>query len=197
MRLELAWGRVRRWYLRNFRRGFVQRMRASRRGGCEGCTHDVLDPRDLKYVRNRCGYWWSAEDDPFAWRDALPFCRVGLAEILVSGVGCFIASLIAWWVWRPAIIVPLVVFALILWFFRNPPRQVPVQPDLVVAPADGHVVSVERIDDSFVGRAVAVGIFLSVFNVHANRSPSDAWVVGQTYTQGKFLNALRPSSARK
>ncbi len=84
-----------------------------------------------------------------------------------------------------------------IWFFRDPARSIPRGPGLVVSPADGKVVALDRIEyDPFVGGpAVVIGIFLSVFNVHINRSPAKCRVVGLTYQPGKFLNALRPISA--
>src|SRR5438132_409912 len=81
MSLEQAWGRFRRAWLRRFHPRHVARMAALRQGTCPGCTHDVLDPRDLKYVRNVCGYWFRPEDDPYAWRGRLGLARHGLAEI--------------------------------------------------------------------------------------------------------------------
>src|SRR5215470_14095762 len=71
MRLELAWGRLRRAWLRRFRPRYVERMRALRQGHCPDCPHDVIDPRDLKFTRNVCGYWFRPEDDRFRWRGRL------------------------------------------------------------------------------------------------------------------------------
>ena len=87
----------------------------------------------------------------------------------------------------------------ILWFFRDPARSAPPAAGLVVAPADGKVVAIEEVGhDEFVGGpAVLVGIFLSVFNVHINRAPAAGRVIGVRYRRGKFLNALRPASARE
>src|SRR5262245_49180459 len=82
MTLELAWGRLRRTWLRLFRRGYVRDMADRRLGECPNCPHDIIDPRDLKYYRNVCGYWFRPEDDPFHWRNELGFARAGLAELL-------------------------------------------------------------------------------------------------------------------
>src|SRR5262249_60952860 len=82
MRLELAWGRLRRALLRRFRPGYVSAMRARRQGQCENCPHDIIDPRDLKFYRNVCGYWFRDEDDPFRWRGRLRLARAGLAEVV-------------------------------------------------------------------------------------------------------------------
>src|SRR5262245_48964823 len=78
VRLELAWGRLRRALLRTFCRGYVRRMAERRQGECPDCPHDIIDPRDLKYSRPACGFWFRAKDDPFAWRDQLGFARAGL-----------------------------------------------------------------------------------------------------------------------
>lgn len=199
MRLELLWGRVRRAYLKTCRRGYVARMASLRRGMPEGCPHEVLDPRDLKFYRNQTDCHWAAEDDPFTWRDRLPLVRAGLAEaLLMSGSLLVLAGLLALWtVW--AALPPFVVMLLILWFFRNPRRIAPAGSGLVVSPADGKVVSITEIEhDDFVGGpAVEIGIFLSVFDVHINRVPAGVRVVGMTYRPGKFLNALLPASARE
>jgi phosphatidylserine decarboxylase len=199
MRIELAWGYVRRWLLKRFRPGSVERMRRLRRGDTNPCPWEVLDPRDLKFYRSQGGYSWAAADDPFRGRDHLPFVRVGLAEVLLfSGLFLGLAALLAVWHWWAAL--PLVVVeGLVLWFFRNPRRPAPTAPGLVVSPADGLVVSCTEIDhDPFVGGpAVEIGIFLSIFNVHINRVPVAARVIGMTYRRGKFLNALLPASARE
>src|SRR4051794_22250569 len=80
MTLELLWGRWRRGWLRSVRPGYVRALQARRQGNCPGCPHDIIDPRDLKYVRNVCGYWFHPEDDRFRGRNHLGFARYGLAE---------------------------------------------------------------------------------------------------------------------
>jgi phosphatidylserine decarboxylase len=199
MRLELAWGHVRRWYLKAFRRGYVARMAQLRRGDKNVCPFDVLDPRDVKFYCNLGGYSWEPRDDPFTWRDRLPFARVGLAELwLISGAFFAIAAGLMWVFW-PLAVVPFVLGLCIVWFFRNPRRTVPQGEGLVVSPADGKVVQIEEIEfDEYIGGpALLVGIFLSVFNVHINRTPVAARVIGLTYRKGKFLNAMLPESARE
>ncbi len=87
--------------------------------------------------------------------------------------------------------------ALVVYFFRDPPRRMPQEPGLVVSPADGTVAEVTRLErDEFIGGpAVRIGIFLSIFNVHLNRAPLACRVVALRYSPGEFLNALRPESA--
>src|SRR5437016_4577604 len=86
MQIELAWGRLRRWILRRFRHGYVEAMRKLRQGECFQCRHDIIDPRDLKFCRNVCGYWFRPNDDRFAWRDNLGLAREGLAEVVCFGM---------------------------------------------------------------------------------------------------------------
>jgi phosphatidylserine decarboxylase len=199
MRIELIWGSFRRWYLQRFRRGHVDRMARLRRGTPGSCPHPVLDPRDVKFYRNQGGYYWEPSEDPFRWRDRLPVARVGLAELILMGGSCLLLTLVAAWFWWPAALVPATFGLFFLYFFRDPRRSIPAESGLVVAPADGKVVEVVELDDDpFIGGpAVMIGIFLSVFNVHLNRSPVAARVVGLSYHPGKFLNALRAVSARE
>ncbi|MSR58029.1 MAG: phosphatidylserine decarboxylase family protein [Planctomycetaceae bacterium] len=206
VRLELAWGSLRRAYLKRFRPGYVARMAALRRGSKNACPFEVLDPRDVKFFRNQEGYWWEPHDDSFAWRNRLPFARVGLTELwLISGLFFGVAGGLAWlaarvspWLWAAAA-VPAFLGGCIVWFFRNPRRPIPQEAGVVVSPADGKIVHIEELaHDEFVGGpAVLIGIFLSVFNVHINRTPVAARVIGLRYRKGKFLNALRPESARE
>lgn len=197
MNVELAWGRWRRWWLKTFRRGYVERMAAGRKGDFSRLPHEVLDPRDLKYYRNLCDGCF--DHDPFTWRDRLPFARAGLAELLLMFGACAVLTAILAWVYWPAAIIPAMFAVFFLWFFRNPRRVISQEPDLVVSPADGKVVAIEEIEhDPFIGGpAMLIGIFLSVFDVHVNRSPAAARVIGLTYCRGKFLNALRAASARE
>jgi len=208
--LEKAWGRVRRCWLKTFRRSYVRRMEACRKGDFNPCPHEVLDPRDLKFYRNQGGWYWDLKDDPFAWRDQLPFARVGLAELfLMCGTAAVAAGLSAWWASQStgsirvlAIVLAVtatVIGGLIAWFFRNPHRVVPPEAGLVVSPADGKIVDIEDIrhDDYIGGPAKKIGIFLSIFNVHINRAPVAGRVIGLRYRPGKCLNALRPESAQE
>jgi len=210
IRLEQLWGTVRRALLKSFCAGYVRRMAACRRGHFNPCPHEVLDPRDLKFHRNQGGWYWDPADDPFLWRDNLPFARVGLAELFVM---TFVASAIcgfavglskvtvgaASWLWLLSGLAAGVAGILIAWFFRNPHREVPADSGLVVSPADGTIVEIEDLpfDEYIGGPARKIGIFLSIFNVHINRSPIAGQVVGLRYRPGKYLNALRPESARE
>ncbi len=196
--IELAWGKLRRWYLSRFRPRYVARMRQLRQGSTEGAPHPVLDPRDLKFCRNQCTCDWREEDDPFTWRERIPLARWGLAEVLLMGGPLLAATvLLAASPWPVTVLLPAILLAFVLYFFRDPHRQIPAQPGQLVSPADGKVAEVTPVDhDPFLGGpAVRIGIFLSVFNVHINRSPVRSQVVRLKYHPGAFLNALDPESA--
>ena len=198
MAIELAWGRVRRWWLKSFRPGYVARMAARRQGSENACPHEVLDPRDVKFFRNQGGYYWLPQDDPFAWRDRLPFVRAGLGELVLLGGGLLVLALVCAWVRWPWAVVPASLAAGVGYFYRNPRRVPPFGPGLVVAPADGRVVAVEEVEDEFLGgRGWRVVIFLSIFDVHVNRVPVEAKVIGCRYRRGRFLNALRSRASRE
>ncbi len=197
-RLELLWGSARRWYLKTFRKGYIERMRQRRRGSTDGAPHEILDPRDLKYCRNQCTCEWDTADDPFVWRERIPLARWGLAEVQLMSYPLVAVALLCFWLgWPIVALLPLLGAVLVVYFFRDPPRRVPQTSGTVVAPADGRVVEITPLPhDNFLGGpAVRVGIFLSVFNVHINRAPVAARAVGFDYRPGKFLNALDPLSA--
>jgi phosphatidylserine decarboxylase len=76
----------------------------------------------------------------------------------------------------------------IFYFFRNPNRKIPMEPGVVVSPADGRVVVVK--DEANAGRAgKRISIFLAIWNVHVNRSPAAGTITKLEYRPGKFLAA--------
>ncbi len=200
VRLELAWGRLRRALLRHFRPDYVRRMAEKRQGECPDCSHDVLDSRDLKFCRNVCGYHFGPEDDPYRRRGPLPLARPGRAEVVVSGVALLVVAV----VFAALAVSVHPAFALgaaaalgfwifIVSFFRDPERRVPADADALMSPADGTVISVGEVDEADFpgGRAYRVAIFLSPFNVHVNRVPRGGTVVGLKYFKGSFVAATR------
>ena len=111
----------------------------------------------------------------------------GLALAAVAGIVWALAS----WPWA---ILPLLLAAFFLWFFRDPKREIPGDPGLIVSPADGKVTEVARIVTPE-GPRQRVSIFLSVFDVHVNRSPVAGVLREVRYRKGEYLNALNPESA--
>jgi phosphatidylserine decarboxylase len=93
-------------------------------------------------------------------------------------------------------IVPVLLACFFFWFFRDPTRPVPVEAGLVVSPADGKIIEVARIQTPG-GERIRLSIFLSVFDVHVNRSPIAGRVREVRYQKGQYLNALNPDSDEK
>ena len=128
----------------------------------------------------------------------LPLTRYGLREIVLFGgalAALAVASAFLFW---PLAIVFAVLAAWLVAFFRDPPRAAPVEAGVLVAPADGKVVSIERVhDDRLGGPCHRITIFLSIFNVHINRAPAPGEVVMVEYRPGRFLNALKRESSEQ
>jgi phosphatidylserine decarboxylase len=78
----------------------------------------------------------------------------------------------------------LLLTSFVAFFFRNPPRTIPTDPSIIVSPADGKVVKIDK-----VGNVTKVSIFLSLFNVHVNRSPIAGNIEALDYRKGKFKAA--------
>jgi len=119
------------------------------------------------------------------WRFILPF---GLAALVFLGVG-----------WHtPAGVMAITALSIAL-FFRDPERKPPRIEGALVAPADGRVTAIEEVEhEGFPGgRARRISIFLSLFNVHVNRSPVDGTVQTVQHRPGRFRNALSEVSARE
>ena len=83
-----------------------------------------------------------------------------------------------------------------LGFFRDPERETPAIPGAVLSPADGQVMSVDELDDPFVGPSVRVATFLSPLDVHVNRAPIAGLVVAVTYSRGRFLAAYQAEAGQ-
>lgn len=88
---------------------------------------------------------------------------------------------------------PALLMVFILFFFRNPRRSVPVDERLILSPADGQILEIDEVfEDKFIkDKAVRVSIFLSIFNVHLNRSPLQGEVKYRYYRPGKFIPAFK------
>ena len=96
-----------------------------------------------------------------------------------------------------------VVVALLLlfvyYFFRDPERAVPADESIIVAAADGLVVGVDEYEepDFHLGPMIRISVFLSVFDVHVNRSPVAGTVRSSVYKAGKFLDVRHPDSSTR
>lgn len=99
-----------------------------------------------------------------------------------------IIAVILHWNWLGGILIFLGLF--VVFFFRDPERTPPPDPNLIVSPADGRVMGI--VEESFNGRpGHRISVFLSVFNVHVNRSPVGGRITAIEYRTGKFYAAMR------
>ncbi|HXM68894.1 MAG TPA: phosphatidylserine decarboxylase [Candidatus Acidoferrum sp.] len=105
------------------------------------------------------------------------------------------AAVLIGWFAKPAwALAPLALAAFFLWFFRDPERVIPQDPEAIVSPGDGKVTdaSIVMVDGE---KRTRISIFLSVFDVHVNRSPIGGIVREVRYQRGKYLNAMDQASA--
>ncbi len=109
--------------------------------------------------------------------------------------GAVVAAVLVGWLATPAwAVVPAAAGAFFVWFFRDPERHTPSAPGTIVSAADGKVTHIGQVQID--GRPrTRISVFLSVFNVHVNRSPIAGVVRKVDYRRGRFLNALRAESA--
>jgi phosphatidylserine decarboxylase len=98
---------------------------------------------------------------------------------------CFTVPLLA--------VLPAILMIFILFFFRNPKRRIPPGRNLILSPADGVIMEIDEVfEDKFIkDKAIRISIFLSIFNVHLNRSPFQGEVSYRHYRPGKFIPAFK------
>jgi phosphatidylserine decarboxylase len=107
------------------------------------------------------------------------------------------AAVLIGWLTNPAwAIFPLVLAAFFLWFFRDPERTIPQETGALVSPGDGKVTDVSPVTSGS-NKLTRISIFLSVFNVHVNRSPVTGTIREIRYQRGKYLNAMNHASAEE
>src|SRR5437773_8910777 len=113
-------------------------------------------------------------------KDALSF----IVPLLIS------ASLAAVLGLYVAVVLLLLLSGFVGFFFRNPAREIPSDPRVIVSPADGRIVKIER-----VGNVTKLSIFLSIFNVHVNRSPMSGRIEAMDYKPGRFRAAFNHAAS--
>jgi phosphatidylserine decarboxylase len=113
--------------------------------------------------------------------------REGWPHVAIAGALAVAVSAFAGWSWS----VPFwILLVFVLQFFRDPARTVPEASDVVISPADGRIVAVEKAGDPYLSRqALKISVFMNVFDVHANRSPVAGEVKNAWYHAGAFVNA--------
>jgi phosphatidylserine decarboxylase len=127
----------------------------------------------------------------------LRFTRHGFREMLIGTVVLAIIAVALGFVLWPLALIVIPVLVWLFAFFRDPERPIPVEQHSMVSPADGKVSDITELEDDELigGPCVRIGIFLSVFNVHVNRSPCDGRVIKVIYKKGKFINAMSHNRA--
>jgi phosphatidylserine decarboxylase len=129
---------------------------------------------------------------------AVPLSPYGAREICVIAVVTLIAVGVLAYLWGPGAAIAAAAGVALLAFFRDPRRVVPDDPSALLAPADGKVTEITQIADEPLvggGPAVKIGIFLSVFDVHLNRSPCRGAIRSMEHRPGVFRNAMSARSS--
>ena len=117
----------------------------------------------------------------------IPIAKDGYILILPLAVLTGIFWALSWF-WVSGLFVGLFLF--VTWFFRDPERSIPEDPNAIVSPGDGKIVEIISEKDPLLDEAYTrVSIFLNVFNVHVNRVPISGKIQATRYNPGKFFNA--------
>ena len=90
-------------------------------------------------------------------------------------------------------VLPALLMIFTLYFFRNTQRNIPPGQNLILSPADGVIINIDEVrEDKFIkDKVIRVNIFLSIYNVHINRSPLAGVVKYRYYRPGKFIPAFK------
>ena len=93
----------------------------------------------------------------------------------------------------------LIIFVFILWFFRNPKRNIIKNPELILSPADGKVIAIKEVDELeyFNDKKIQISIFISPLDIHENRYPVSGEILYSKYHKGEYLVAWHPKSSDK
>lgn len=138
----------------------------------------------------------------------IPLTKYGLPQVVAFGVMILVVMATVHIAGSSEIMSPTAVLIvevimgiLLVWvlaFFRDPHRRVPQGDNILVSPADGKVTDIDVVEENDVigGKALKIGIFLSIFDVHINRTPCAARIDKVTYKPGRYTNAMNPSSGR-
>ena len=90
-------------------------------------------------------------------------------------------------------------YSMILWFFRNPKRNIIIDDNLILSPADGKIVDIKEVNENefFKDDRIKISIFLSITNIHVTRFPISGKIIYNKYHPGKYLLAWHPKSSEK
>jgi phosphatidylserine decarboxylase len=131
----------------------------------------------------------------------LPLTAYGLPQVLIFPLlavflmaGLFFLPRGPWLV--PGEAALLLVLVWVLSFFRDPPRKIREDESILYSPADGKVTDISTVEESPIGRALRIGIFLSIFSVHLNRAPCSVRIERVSYRKGMHRDARRGDSGQ-
>jgi len=132
-----------------------------------------------------------------------PLTRYGMPQVLIYPL-IVLAVMTALFIFLPrgvllitAETVLFLVFVWMLMFFRDPYRKIPLDGRVLLSPADGTITDISETEiPDLGGKALKIGMFLSIFNVHINRSPCAARIESVSYRKGKFINAMDAQAGR-
>jgi len=133
----------------------------------------------------------------------VPLTRYGLPQVVVFPLlVCILLALLflfvrPLWILIPAGAFLLLVLIWMLSFFRDPSRTIVQDESVLYSPADGTITDITVVEDSELGApALRIGMFLSIYNVHINRTPCSVLIEQVNYKKGSFKNAMSPESSR-
>ena len=127
----------------------------------------------------------------------LPIVSYAHLEIFAFTIITIALSIALAFLYYPLVIIPVLLFIFMLYFFRDPARNVPEDNNLILSPADGRIIDITDVYENIFLQceAVKIAIFLSVWNVHINRAPCGGQVALISYQPGKFLVASNPQAS--
>jgi phosphatidylserine decarboxylase len=132
----------------------------------------------------------------YGWPEVVIFPAILLGAMTVY----LVAGVLYLSVWT-IISIEAVLAVVLIWvllFFRDPYRVCPKEANLLLSPADGEVTDIEIVEErDYIGeRAIKIGVFLSIFDVHINRAPCNAKVTRIRHKKGRYKNAASPESGQ-
>ncbi|MBN2697521.1 MAG: phosphatidylserine decarboxylase family protein [Bacteroidales bacterium] len=122
---------------------------------------------------------------------------VAISVLLLAGINILMVLFLDYRIFTILSIASVVLLVLLIRFFRNPDRRFVQDERLIVAPADGRIVAVEkvRVSEFFQEERIQVSIFMSIHDVHVNYYPIEGRIIYQKYHPGKYLVARHPKSS--
>ncbi|MBF0542087.1 MAG: phosphatidylserine decarboxylase family protein [Nitrospirae bacterium] len=97
------------------------------------------------------------------------------------------------------IVIPILILLFMIFFFRDPERNTPTDPNIIASPADGKIIKIEKMyEHEYLKKdVIKISIFMSPFNVHINRAPFNGIVVGVAHNKGGFFAAYKDDASIK